>query len=95
MHAKTHHFSLILILFLIIDEKTTFIEKEIGIALGMYKTAASLGVISDGLGVNQSVVSRLFRDVSITTCKTRSPQRVYKCSLIDSGFRHITRITLS
>jgi hypothetical protein len=46
------------------------------------------------LGVNQSTVSRLFRNVSITTFQTRGPRRVYKHTVTNRESRRITRLAL-
>ena len=74
--------------------KQHLIESKIGIALGIYHSDISQYTIAKELGVNQSTISRLFRNVSITTFKTRGPRRVYKHSVTNHESRRITRLAL-
>lgn len=75
-------------------DKQHLIESKIDIALGMHHSGMSQHAIAKELGVNQSTVSRRFRNVSIATFKTRGPRRVYKHSVANRESRRITRLVI-
>ena len=74
--------------------KTQFIESQIGVALGMHRAGASQRAIAKQLSVKQPTVSRLLRNVSITTFKTRSSRRVYKRFITNRESRSIARLAV-